>query len=127
MRQKRTWRLDLTDEQYQCIITGMELYHRLLCGDIMELRNLSPLGNSIMPFVSDIKNKLFPELHEGETYSWDGGSEVHYFDQQQAISYQIYREMRHKAAMAAHKDNVYSTETLTTDKADPIKVTRITK
>ena len=32
MRKPKTWKLTLTDEQFDCIARGMELYHRRICG-----------------------------------------------------------------------------------------------
>lgn len=124
---KRTWRLDLTDEQFDCILTGMELYHRLLCGDLNQLVDISPHGVACVQYLGTLKSRIFPELGPGETYSWNGGSPTPYFDTQQAQSYQIYREMLHRKTLAEGLHNVYSSETLRTEKAEQPKITRLIK
>lgn len=125
---KRTWRIDLTDEQFRCIINGMEFYHRMMCGEISELRNITPNHRAIEKLVPEIKHAMFPELDKGQTYGWNGGHPDPWFDREQAQSYQVYREMEHQWTLREHKGedyNVYSSETLKSGKALPIIVKQI--
>ena len=120
-----TYKLTLTEEQYHHIIQCVEAVHRIACGDLLELK-------SILPVVPDesllyaIKSQSFPELAPGEQYKWNGGYRGatrnekfrEAFDKFQAQGYQIWREMEHAYVVAHNIDNVYSSPTLTTDKAD---------
>ena len=116
--------LTLTEEQYNHIITCVETCHRIACGQVEELR-------AILPNVPDdslirkLKQVAFPELSNGESYGWNGGyrgmehgeSFRKEFDTFQAQGYQIYRTMCYKRNMALGIDNVLSSPTLTTNKA----------
>jgi len=118
------WRLELTDEQFQCIARGMEFYGRILAGQLNVLDEATP--QTIRYEDTDpLKLKMFPELSLNASYSWNGGSPSEWHDKEIARSYQIYREMRHQDVLARGIDNVYTSETLRTSKAEPLKVERI--
>ena len=116
--------MQLTEQQYSHIIRCVEVVHRIACGDIHELREILPLAPDDA-LLMEIKRQSFPELALNEQYGWNGGYRGttlgeeyrRAFDRFQAQGYQIYRQMRHKQNMAEGIDNVYSSPTLTTDKA----------
>lgn len=114
---KRPWTLHCTEEQFHTIINGMEFYHRMMCGQVDVIDTISEHRISRETEVA-VKSELFPELARGESYGWNGGQKHEYYDKESARSYQIYREMRHQYALREGHDNVYSGETLRTDKAD---------
>lgn len=118
------YKLELTEEQYNHIAQCVEVCHRIACGQIEELNNILP--NSIdYDKLLELKKIAFPELSRGESYKWDGGyrGTEHgeafrkAFDTFQAQGYQIYRQMCYKRNIAKGIDNVLSSPTLTTDKA----------
>lgn len=118
------YKLTCNEEQYNHIAWCVEVCHRIMCGDIMELRQLLPLPIDDN-LLKEIKSQAFPELLPNQFYGWNGGyfiKEVSEdfrkaFDKEQAQGYQIYRQMRYKQNIAKGIDNVLSSPTLTTDKA----------
>lgn len=118
------YKMILTEEQYMHIAQCVETCHRIACGQIEELRSILPNtpDNSLM---RELKHEAFPELSFNESYGWDGGyrGTEHgepfrkAFDEFQARGYQIYRQMYHVRNVAEGIDNVYSSPTLTTNKA----------
>lgn len=118
------YKMILTEEQYNHIAKCVEIVHRVACGDIYELNQVLPISpdNSL---IDEIKRQSFPELAYNEQYGWNGGyrNDKHgrlfrdSVDKFQAQGYQIYRQMRYKRNIAQGIDNVYSSPTLTTDKA----------
>lgn len=119
------FKLELTEEQYMHIARCVEVVHRIACGDLHELRDILPI-NPDESLLDEIKSQSFPELSRNEEYNWNGGyrNDQHgesfrkAFDKFQAQGYQIYRQMCYKYNMAKGIDNVLSSPTLTTDKAD---------
>lgn len=119
-----TYKLTLTEEQYNHIKLCVETVHRIACGDLLELRSILP----VVPDESllyEIKEQSFPELARNEQYGWNGGyrGTSHNeefrkaFDKFQAQGYQIWREMEHVFVVSHNIENVYSSSTLTTSKA----------
>lgn len=119
------YRLTLTEKQYHHIAQCVETCHRIACGDIDELRTILP-ENPDRSLFMQIKHEAFPELGIGETYGWNGGYRGHTrnekfqkaFDEFQAQGYQIYREMVHVDTITRGIGNVYTSPTLTTNKAE---------
>lgn len=119
------YKIEVTEEQYNHIATCVEVCHRVACGDVRFINKILPISPDY-ELLDKIKRQAFPELGEHETYSWDGGYNNHDFpetlreiiDVFQAQGYQIYREMLYKRNIAKGIDNVYSSPTLTTYKAD---------
>lgn len=119
------YKLTLTEEQYNHIAQCVETCHRIACGQIEELRSILPISPD-EKLLRDIKSQSFPELHPFGSYGWNGGYRYDKcsekfrkaFDKFQAQGYQIYREMIHVRTVAKGIDNVYSSETLESDKAD---------
>lgn len=117
--------MTLTEEQYNHIALCVETCHRIACGELDAL-------NTVVPNVIHdedlrrIKETASPELGNQETYKWNGGYRDKSsgepfrkaFDEFQARGYQIYRQMRHKQVIAKGIDNIYTTPTLATDKAE---------
>lgn len=120
-KEKPTWRLDLTEEQYNCIIKGMEFYGRMIAGQLVELNHLTPTSYKLAwEDLDKIKSICFPELALHQSYAWNGfDCKDEYQRQQIAQSYQIYREMEHQMVLRKGINNVYSSPTLKTDLADP--------
>lgn len=101
------YKLTLTEEQYNHIAWCVEVCHRIMCGDTMEIRQLLPIIiDDYLP--KEIKAQAFPELMPNQFYGWNGGycnKEVsenfcNAFDKEQAQGYQIYRQMRYKQNIA---------------------------
>lgn len=117
--------LELTEEQYNHIAKCVEVVHRIACGQIESLNEVVPNPIDYSKLV-EIKKIVFPELSRNESYSWNGGyhGTEHNerfriaFDKFQAQGYQIYREMCYKQNIAKGIDNVLSSPTLQTNKAD---------
>lgn len=119
------YKMTLTEEQYNHIAQCVEAVHRIACGQIESLNEILPLSvdDSV---IREIKFQAFPELLQPQSYPWNGGykNESHgedfrkAFDTFQAQGYQIYRQMRYKQNIAKGIDNVLSSPTLTTDKAE---------
>ena len=118
------YKLTLNEDQYKHIITCVETIHRICCGDVMELRAVLPITPD-RALLEAIKAQSFPELARGESYGWSGGynnpnvnpSVAKEYDTFLAQGYQIYREMLHVRNIAEGIDNVYTSPTLTTNKA----------
>lgn len=118
------YKMLLTEEQYNHIAQCVEAVHRISCGQVESI-------NEIVPNVVDsnillaVKHESFPELDFNESYGWNGGyrNDEHgeefrkAFDKFQARGYQIYREMCYKRNIAKGINNVLSSPTLTTTKA----------
>lgn len=126
---ERPWLLRLTEEQYNSIMFGMEIYHRLLCGetDVLDWISNYKIDDDLL---DKLKSEMFPDLHPNGYWSWDGSGKGDYFDLEMARGYQIYREMLHQVEIRKPYDNlgnVYRSETLQTDKADRLIVERINK
>jgi hypothetical protein len=121
----RTWKLELTEEQFNCIARGMEYYHRMMCGDDMVVDDVceNRIDDTLR---KELKKQMFPELMPNESYGWNGTDKSH-FGKEMAMSYQIYREMIHKRTIRDGVDNVYSSETLSSGKADKLIVEQIKK
>lgn len=117
--------MELTEKQYNYIAICVEVCHRVACGDVRFIDEILPISPNY-ELLDKIKRQIFPELGEHETYSWDGGYNNHDFpetfreiiDKFQAQGYQIYREMCYIHNKAKGIDNVLSSPTLTTHKAD---------
>ena len=121
---KMKYKLTLTDEQYCHIARCVEVVHRISCGQTNELNDILPLPIS-RNIIEEIKRQAFPELAYNAEYGWDGGYNNldqskefrERYDKFQAQGYQIYRQMWYKRNLAKGIDNVLSSPTLTTDKA----------
>lgn len=117
--------MTLTEDQYNHIAQCVETCHRIACGDVRQLRDILP-NCPDDNLLDEIKRQAFPELDFNQQYGWNGGycgtehSEGFRkaFDEFQAQGYQIYREMYYKRNIAKGIDNVLSSPTLTTDKAE---------
>lgn len=120
---QRTWRLELTEEQFNCIARGMEYYHRMMCGQVDVVDDVCE--ERIDLWLKDqLKEQMFPKLTYGENYGWNGTDKSSY-GKEMARSYQIYREMIHKRTVRDGDDNVYSSETLKSGIADKLIVEQI--
>lgn len=116
--------MTLTEEQYNHIAQCVEVCHRIACGQTYNLREILPIDPDV-ELLREIKHQSFPELALNECYGWNGGyrGTEHgedfrkAFDEFQAQGYQIYREMIHVRTVNKGIDSVYSSPTLTTDKA----------
>lgn len=124
--------MELTEEQYHHIATCVEVCHRIACGQIDDIAQILP-SRPDDNIIRELKHQAFPELSFNESYGWNGGYRNNEygeefrksFDKFQARGYQIYREMLHRRNIAENIDNVYSSPTLTTDKASQPKISVI--
>jgi hypothetical protein len=119
------WKMELTEEQFYCIIRGMEYYHRMMCGQVDVVDDVCE-EKIDLNLQNELKKQMFPNLMIDESYGWNGTDKSSFGDEM-AISYQIYREMKHKDAIERKIDNVYSSETLHSNKAVALKIERINK
>lgn len=116
--------LTLTEDQYNHIAQCVEVCHRIACGQLDSLDEILP-GKVDDNLLRVIKKDVFHELSYGESYGWNGGYRNtshgedfrNTFDTFQAQGYQIYRQMCYKRNIAKGIDNVLSSPTLTTYKA----------
>lgn len=118
------YKMTLTEEQYNHIALCVETCHCIACGQIDSLNEIlpNPIDNNKL---AELKEIAFPELAKNEFYGWNGGyrniEQGENFrkivDKFQAQGYQIYRQMYYVRNIAKGIDNVLSTPTLTTDKA----------
>lgn len=126
------YKMELTEEQYNHIALCVEVCHRVACGQIEELRSILP-NTPDDSLLRELKREAFPELAPNESYGWNGGyrGTEHgedyrmAFDTFQARGYQIYRQMCYKQNIAKGIDNVLSSPTLTTSKAQQPIITII--
>lgn len=118
------YKLELTEQQYNHIAMCVEVCHRIACGQVESIDEILP--NKVDERVlKEIKREAFPELGINMSYGWNGGyrSAQHgegfckSFDTFQAQGYQIYRQMCYVRNIAEGIDNVLSSPTLTTSKA----------
>lgn len=117
--------MTLTEEQYNHIAMCVETCHRIACGQIDALNEILPF-NPEERLLLEIKKQSFPELSKGASYGWNGGYNNEDLPEEfrkridtfQAQGYQIYRQMCYKRNIAEGIDNVLSSPTLTTDKAE---------
>ena len=123
-KNNRKWLLKLTEEQYRCIIRGMEYYHRMMSGQVDVVDDVCENRISHSTEIA-LKNEMFPELAFNASYGWNGGQKSKYFDKEAAMSYQIYREMEHQFTVDKGFNNVYTIETLQSEKAEPIIAEKI--
>jgi hypothetical protein len=120
---KRTWILELTEEQFNCIARGMEYYHRMMCGQVDVVDDVCE-ERIDLSLKDELKKQMFPELELNASYGWNG-TDKSLFGKEMAISYQIYREMIHKRTVRDGLDNTYSSETLSSNKANKLIVKQI--
>lgn len=126
--QSRKWQLVLTEEQLAVMIGALEDWHRFICGDC----RLDYATSFIHPFENrnkvreildtQVKSAMFPELTRGQNYSWNGGQSDADMSRVAAITYMIYREARHRLALAydSRSWNVYRSDTLTCAEQGPL-------
>lgn len=122
---KKKWRIELTEEQFNCIARGMEYYHRMMCGQVNVVDDVCDerIDDNLK---YELKKQMFPKLMLNGSYGWNGTDKSH-FGKEMAQSYQIYREMLHQRALRDCKDdwNVYLSDTLQSINADSLKVEQI--
>lgn len=117
--------MELTEKQYNHIALCVEIIHRISCGNIRELNQILPISID-GGLIIEIKRQVFPELSVGSHYGWNGGYDnkeqgeefCKYYDTFQAQGYQIYRQMRYKQNIAKGINDVLSSETLKSNKAE---------
>ncbi len=119
----RTWILELTEEQFNCIARGMEYYHRMMCGQVDVVDDVCE-ERIDLSLKDELKKQMFPELMLNASYGWNG-TDKSPFGNEMSMSYQIYREMIHKRTIRDGLDNTYSSETLSSNKADKLIVKQI--
>ena len=131
MNGKRKWQITLTEEQMCFMTNALEDWHRFICGQC-ELHSATSYIEPAerMHKVQEILDRqvkplMFPELTFGQSYSWCGGHKNPYLHKAQAMSYMLYREMRHQLTLANPSSdwNTYRRETLTCEEqGEMIKV-----
>lgn len=128
MNNQRKWQITLTEEQMYVLIHAVEDWHRFICGQcsmdyatayIDNVRNLRTVRDILD---NKVKPAMFPELEHNQSYSWCGGHSDPNMSKDAAISYMIYREIRHKLTLADKPKHysVYEDETLTCEEQGPM-------
>lgn len=134
MSKQKLWRITLTEEQMCVLIDAVEDWHRFISGQCEMDNATSLLDDKARRYTRDIlhnkvKAVMFPELSRNQSYSWCGGQPNTQMSKEAAISYMLYREMRHRLALEENMQhyNVYQSETLTCSQQGPmIKVRPLT-
>lgn len=136
MNRQRKWRIELTEEQLNLISLAVEDWHRFVCGQCAMnfatsfIDSPKAMHRTRELLDHEVKAAMFPELALNQSYSWDGGQPNPHMSRAAAMSYAIYREIRHRLTLAdgTKNYNVYNYETLTcADQGPMIKVEPITE
>lgn len=113
------YQITCSKEQLMMIANAMEDWHRFLGGQC-EMQNATmhlPCGDyhaAQYALNEYVRPHIVPELGRGAYYKWNGGSCPNEYQRKAiAMSYGIYREIRHFMAVLNNQDNVYTSETLT--------------
>ena len=102
MNKNRLWQLTLTEEQLCVAMTAIEDWHRFLCGQCSMDHATSYIDSPQAMHLTrqlldnEVRPAMFPELTPGASYSWSGGQPNPHMSQAAAISYMLYREIRHR-------------------------------
>lgn len=127
MKEQRLWQIILTEEQLCVLMNAVEDWHRFICGKCSMSYATSFLSCEAMHHTCEILDKqvkptMFPELYFNQSYSWNGGHPNPHMSKVAAISYMIYREIRHQLTLADNSSDwsVYKSETLTCKDSTPI-------
>lgn len=117
------YHLDLTEEQYNDVITCIEAANRIACGQIEAINTILPIRTD-WDVMDEIKKKSFPELYLNQSYGWSGGHPASSWSRFQASTYALYREMRYKREMYRKSKgyNVYQIPTLRKEGIDLPKI-----
>lgn len=113
---EQKYRITLTEDQLRLIADCAEDCCRFAAGQ-MELHHttmLSDRHNDIVDELEKLQPLMTPGLPRGSSYDWAGN---HCPDEGQrrfiAMTYAIYREIRHRLTVDCGIDNVYASPTLT--------------
>lgn len=127
MKKQRKWQITLTEEQMCVLMDAVEDWHRFICGECSMSNATSYIGNTAMHKTREILDKqvkpaMFPELYLNQSYKWCGGQTNQHMSKDAAISYMIYREIRHQLTLADKQKHysVYESETLTCEEQGPM-------
>lgn len=128
MNKHRKWQITLTEEQLCLMMNAIEDWHRFVCGQCSMGNATSFIESKAMHEVREILDKqvkpaMFPELSLQQSYSWCGGHPNPNMSKVAAISYMLYREMRHKLTLADDNSpdwSVYKYETPTCEEQGPM-------
>lgn len=115
-----------TEEQLRLVANAVEDWSRFLCGQC-EMENAA----SLLDTYRELKDKLHDEVHPlvapelplNASYGWSGGDCANKHQKKAiAMSYGIYREIRHFFALRNNSDswNVYRGETLRCEEQGPL-------
>lgn len=124
----RLWQITLTQRQMCLMMNALEDWHRFLCGQCSMAYATSFIDSpKRMRLTRDlldceVKSAMFPELEPGASYSWDGGQPNTHMSEAAAMSYLLYREIRHQLALTTKPTDysVYLSPTLTCDQQGPM-------
>lgn len=125
--ENRRWSIELDEDQMRLLINIVEDWHRFMSGQCeMDFASSFFDTNTMLKMRKilneQVKPTIFPELHPNESYSWDGGHENSGLNKAQAMSYMLYREMRHQLTLANKIGswNCYTSPTLTCEEQGPL-------
>lgn len=127
MKKQRLWQITLTEEQICVLMNAVEDWHRFIGGQCSMSYATSFLGCEVMHRTREILDKqvkptMFPELAWNQSYSWNGGQPNPHMSKVAAISYMIYREIRHQLTLTEKQKHysVYEGETLRCGEQGPM-------
>lgn len=125
MKQKR-YSLEVTEEQLKLIADCVEDLHRFAAGQT-DMWQTAYLYNNreLIERLKELKPLVTPCLSPNEDYSWDGGDCPNNRQRKFiAMTYGIYREIRHALAVEKQKGtrSVYSSPTLTCEDNVPLPI-----
>lgn len=119
-KKDKLYQITLTEKQLCVMIEALEDWHRFVCGQCTMDNATSYLPNKQMRETREILQKqveraIFPELSLNSSYSWHGGHKDNpAMSEVAAITYMLYRELRHQLCnIKGTNSGVYSSPTLT--------------
>lgn len=128
MNKDRKWQITLTEEQMCVMMGALEDWHRFISGqcsmDFATSYIDSPKAMHLAREILDkqVKPTMFPELSLNASYSWCGGQPNPHMSKVAAMSYMLYREMRHQLTLTDYPntESVYKSKTLTCEEQGPM-------
>ena len=120
--------LELTEPQLCTIADCVEDIHRFLAGETELSNTLSWLEGThevakMKEHLRNLQKYVTPDIPGSASYSWSGGDCSNECQRKYiAMTYPIYREIRHQLALAHGKENVYTSPTLTCEDSLPLPI-----
>lgn len=133
MDKDKIWTITLTESQMRLLANALEDWHRFISGQCSmdsatSLLWGTPQAAKVKHILNhEVKPIMFPELSEGESYSWNGGHPDPEMSRAAAMSYMMYREILYQLALAYGSGNVYASPTLRCLEQGPLIIVKEAK